>query len=68
MICPHCEDNEMNMGYSYQSDQQRLEIELECRSNKCPARFFGILYRSDKPLAPPKEVKKGVKKRKKDVA
>jgi hypothetical protein len=48
IICPVCEEADLNMAYKYQSDQKRLEIELECSSPTCPDRFFGIMYQTSK--------------------
>ena len=52
MKCPLCGDGEREMDeiLSYDSTQQHLEVSYECPNRKCPARFFGILYLTNKSM------------------
>ena len=55
MYCPECEDAqpEMNEWRHYESDTMRMEISMECVNPLCPVRFYGIMYKSSKPLEDP---------------
>jgi hypothetical protein len=64
IICPRCEESEMNMMTQFNSDTKRLEITLECISPTCPARFFGILYETAKEVDKEATEKYGRKKKK----
>jgi hypothetical protein len=52
MYCPECEDKfpEMNSFIQYESDTARMEITFECVNPECPVQFYGIIYRTKKPM------------------